>query len=179
MPFTFTPCAVSGLFEIQPAVFADNRGYFFECYSKRDFEEAGITADFVQDNQSRSVKGVLRGLHYQITHPQAKLVRAVYGEIFDVAVDVRRDSPSYGKWQGVILSAEKQNQFFIAEGFAHGFLVLSDTAIFSYKCADFYYPDDEGGIAWDDPSIGIKWPDLGMDYILSEKDKKLSKICSG
>ena len=171
MPFSFEPCSISGLFEIQPKVFGDSRGYFFESHSQRDFAAAGITAYFVQDNQSRSVKGVLRGLHFQKTHPQAKLVRAIEGEVFDVAVDLRPDSLSYGKWYGVVLSGEKQNQFYIPEGFAHGFLVLSDAAVFAYKCTDFYYPEDEGGIVWNDPAIGIKWPDLGMDYILSEKDK--------
>jgi dTDP-4-dehydrorhamnose 3,5-epimerase len=173
MPFTFTPCAIQGLFEIQPKVFGDSRGCFFECYSQRDYEDAGITARFVQDNQSLSVKGVLRGLHFQITHPQGKLVRAIEGEIFDAAVDLRPASPTRGKWHSVVLSGEKQNQFYIPQGFAHGFLVLSETAVFAYKCTDFYHPEDEGGIIWNDPEIGIKWPDLGMDYILSEKDKKL------
>jgi len=173
MPFTVSPCPISGLFEIQPKVFSDTRGYFFECYSQRDFETAGIIAQFVQDNQSRSTKGVLRGLHFQITHPQGKLVRAIEGEIFDVAVDIRPDSPTYGKWHGVTLSGEKQNQLYISEGFAHGFLVLSETAVFAYKCTDFYYPKDEGGILWNDPAINIQWPDLGMEYILSDKDKKL------
>jgi len=173
VPFTFSPCPIPGLFEIQPKVFGDNRGCFFECYSQRDFEAVGIAARFVQDNQSRSVKGVLRGLHFQITHPQGKLVRAIEGEVFDVAVDLRPDSPSRGKWHSVVLSGEKQNQFYIPGGFAHGFLVLSDTAVFAYKCTDFYYPEDEGGIIWNDPAIGIKWPDVGMDYILSEKDRKL------
>jgi dTDP-4-dehydrorhamnose 3,5-epimerase len=173
MPFDFLPCPIAGLFEIQPKVFADSRGYFLECYSQRDFEAAGISANFVQDNQSRSAKGVLRGLHFQITHPQGKLVRAIEGEVFDVAADIRPGSSTFGKWHYVILSAEKQNQFFIPEGFAHGFLVLSETAVFAYKCTDFYYPNDEGGIIWNDPDIGIKWPDLGIDYILSEKDKKL------
>jgi dTDP-4-dehydrorhamnose 3,5-epimerase len=162
-----------GLVEIQPKIFGDSRGYFFEVWSQRDFEEAGITAPFVQDNQSRSVKGVLRGLHFQKTHAQDKLVRAIEGEVFDVAVDLRPDSASRGKWHAVVLSAEKQNQFYIPKGFAHGFLVLSDTAVFAYKCTDFYYPEDEGGIIWNDPAIGIEWPNLGMDYILSEKDKKL------
>jgi len=173
MPFTFLPCPVQGLFEIQPKVFGDSRGFFFECYSRRDFEEAGINAGFVQDNQSRSVKGVLRGLHFQIMHPQGKLVRAIEGEVFDVAVDLRPNSPDRGRWHGVILSGDKQNQFYIPEGFAHGFLVLSETAVFAYKCTDFYYPDDEGGIIWNDPAVGVKWPDLGMEYILSEKDRKL------
>ena len=173
MPFEFLPCSIPGLVEIQPKVFGDSRGYFFECYTQKDFEAAGITARFVQDNQSRSVKGVLRGLHFQITHPQAKLVRAIEGEVFDVAVDLRPDSPARGRWHSIVLSGEKQNQFYIPEGFAHGFLVLSGTAVFAYKCTDFYYPEDEGGIIWNDPAIGIKWPDLGMNYLLSGKDKAL------
>ena len=176
MPFTFTPCTIPGLFEIQPEIFGDRRGYFFECYSRREFEKAGISADFVQDNQSRSAKGVLRGLHFQKTHPQGKLVRAVEGEIFDAAVDIRQGSPYYGKWHSVILSAQKQNLFYIPQGFAHGFLVLSDAAVFAYKCTDFYYPEDESGIIWNDGSIGIKWPDLKMDYILSLRDTKLQKF---
>jgi dTDP-4-dehydrorhamnose 3,5-epimerase len=173
MPFNFQSCFINGLFEIQPKVFGDDRGYFFECWSQRDYEAAGITSLFVQDNQSRSGKGVLRGLHFQKTHPQGKLVRAIEGEVFDVAVDLRPASPTYGKWHGVTLSAEKQNQFYIPQGFAHGFLVLSETAIFAYKCTDFYYPQDEGGLLWNDSVIGINWPDIGMEYILSEKDKKL------
>jgi dTDP-4-dehydrorhamnose 3,5-epimerase len=173
MPFEIKACPVSGLFEIQPKVFADSRGYFFESWSQRDFEAIGIGAQFVQDNQSRSVKGVLRGLHFQKDHPQGKLVRAIEGEVFDAAVDIRPNSPTRGKWCAAILSGEKQNQFYIPEGFAHGFLVLSDTAVFAYKCTDFYYPQDEAGIIWNDPSIGIKWPDLGMEYLLSDKDKKL------
>jgi len=176
MPFAFAPCPIPGLFEIQPKVFGDSRGNFFECYSQRDFEAAGITARFVQDNQSRSVKGVLRGLHFQKTHPQGKLVRAIEGEVFDVAVDLRRASPTRGKWHAVVLSGEKQNQFYIPEGFAHGFLVLSDTAVFAYKCTDFYYPDDEGGVIWNDPAIGIQWRNLNMDYILSDKDKNLPPL---
>ncbi|MDR0503166.1 MAG: dTDP-4-dehydrorhamnose 3,5-epimerase [Treponema sp.] len=176
MPFVFSPCPIQGLFEIQPKVFGDDRGYFFECYSQRDYEEAGIRARFVQDNQSRSARGVLRGLHFQITHPQGKLVRAIEGEVFDVTVDLRPDSPDRGKWHGVVLSAVKQNQLYIPEGFAHGFLVLSETAILAYKCTDFYCPQDEGGIIWNDSGIGIKWPDLGMEYLLSEKDKKLPEM---
>jgi len=173
VPFTFSPCPIPGLFEIQPKVFGDSRGYFFESYSQRDFEAAGIAAYFVQDNQSRSVKGVLRGLHFQKIHAQGKLVRAIEGEVFDVAVDLRPHSPSHGKWHAVVLSGEKQNQFYIPAGFAHGFLVLSDTAVFAYKCTDFYYPEDEGGLIWNDPAIGIQWPALGMEYILSDKDKNL------
>jgi dTDP-4-dehydrorhamnose 3,5-epimerase len=176
MPSTFTPCPIPGLFEIQPKVFGDNRGYFFECYSERDFNAAGITAHFVQDNQSMSAKGTLRGLHFQKKHPQGKLVRVIEGEVFDVAVDIRRDSPAFGKWHSVILSGEKQNLFYIPPGFAHGFLTLSDEAIFAYKCTDFYYPEDEGGIIWNDPEIGIIWPDLGMEYSLSDKDKKLPSL---
>jgi len=173
MSFIFTPCPISGLFEIQPKVFKDARGYFFECYSKRDFCDKGITLPFVQDNQSCSEKGSLRGLHYQKIYPQGKLVRAIQGEVFDVAVDLRQNSSTYGKWHGVILSGEKQNQLYIPPGFAHGLLALTEQVIFSYKCTDFYYPEDEGGIIWNDPDIGVKWPDLGMEYILSDKDKNL------
>jgi len=173
MPFIFSPCPIPGLFEIQPIIFGDTRGYFFECYSERDFNAVGITHPFVQDNQSRSDKGTLRGLHFQKNHPQGKLVRAIQGEVFDVAVDLRRDSSTWGKWYGAILDGEKQNQIYIPPGFAHGFLALTDQVIFSYKCTDFYYPEDEGGIIWNDPDIGIEWPDLGMEYILSDKDKKL------
>jgi dTDP-4-dehydrorhamnose 3,5-epimerase len=173
MPFTFEPCPVPGLYVILPRVFGDSRGYFFESYSERDFFAAGLKTPFVQDNQSRSVRGVLRGLHFQKTHLQGKLVRVIEGEVFDVAVDIRPGSPSRGKWHGVILSGQAQNQFYIPPGFAHGFLVLSESALFAYKCTDFYYPEDEGGIVWNDPALGIEWPRLGMDYILSEKDKKL------
>jgi len=173
MPFTFSICPISGLFEIQPKVFGDNRGYFMESYSQKNYEEAGIAATFVQDNQSSSGKGVLRGLHYQKKNPQGKLVRAIEGEIFDVAVDIRPRSPTRGQWHSVILSGKKQNQFYIPEGFAHGFLVLSDTALFAYKCTAFYDPEDESGIIWNDPTINIKWPDLGMNYMLSDKDKAL------
>jgi len=173
MPFNFYPCPIPGLVEIQPEVFNDSRGYFFECWSEKDFQEAGITSRFVQDNQSCSVKGVLRGLHFQVKHPQGKLVRAVEGEVFDVAVDLRPGSPFFGKWHGVTLSGKKQNLFYIPGGFAHGFLVMSGTAVFAYKCTDFYHPEDESGLLWNDPDIGIIWPGLGIDYILSEKDKKL------
>jgi len=164
--------SIEDVFVIEPTVFGDNRGYFMETYRKKDFEEIGLYYDFVQDNQSKSKKGVLRGLHFQYTQPQGKLVRVISGEVFDVAVDMRKDSPTYGKWEGVLLTAENKKQFYIPEGFAHGFVVLSDTAEFTYKCTDFYNPDDEGGIQWDDPEIGIEWPLDDIDeIILSEKDK--------
>ena len=173
MSFNFIPCSISGLYEIQPKIFGDSRGYFFESYSERDFFTAGITIKFVQDNQSSSGKGTLRGLHFQKENPQGKLVRAIHGEAFDVAVDIRQGSPTLGKWHSVILNSEKQNLFYIPPGFAHGFLALTETVVFAYKCSGFYYQDDEGGIIWNDPDIGIIWPDLGMEYILSDRDKKL------
>ena len=179
MPFTYKQCSttknepIEGLFEIFPKVFEDSRGYFFESYSQRDFDSAGLSMNFVQDNQSCSKKGVLRGLHFQKNHPQGKLVRVIQGEIFDVAVDLRPGSGSYGMWNAVILNEKKQNQFYIPPGFAHGFLVLSEICVFAYKCTDFYYPNDEGGIIWNDPAVAINWPDLSMEYIMSEKDKKL------
>jgi dTDP-4-dehydrorhamnose 3,5-epimerase len=172
MAFTVTPCSIDGLYEIQPKVFGDSRGYFFESWSERDFLSAGLTMRFVQDNQSKSSKGVLRGLHFQKQHPQGKLVRVIEGSVFDVAVDIRPGSKTFGKWHGVTLTAEKQNQFYVSPGFAHGFLVLSDTAIFAYKCTDFYHPEDEGGLMWNDSDVGIAWPDLGMDFLLSDKDTK-------
>lgn len=168
-----TPCGISGLYVIEPSVYKDERGYFMETYNQNDFREAGLTMDFVQDNQSMSARGVLRGLHYQKHFPQGKLVRAVRGTVFDVAVDLRAGSPTYGQWYGVELSAENKKQFYISEGFAHGFLVLSDEAEFVYKCTDFYHPGDEGGLAWNDPEIGIIWPtEQGMDLIISDKDHK-------
>jgi len=168
---------IEGLCVITPAVHGDNRGYFMETYSQRDMEEAGININFVQDNQSMSVKGVLRGLHFQKQYPQGKLVRAVRGTVFDVAVDLRSDSKTYGKWFGVTLSAENKKQFYIPEGFAHGFLVLSDEAEFAYKCTDFYHPGDEGGLLWSDPEIGVDWPiEPGMELIISDKDKKWSGL---
>lgn len=167
-----TNCDIEGLFIIEPAVFPDERGYFMETYNQRDFEAAGLGMTFVQDNQSMSVKGVLRGLHFQKQYPQGKLVRVVRGKVFDVAVDLRKNSDTYGKWFGVELSAENKKQFYIPEGFAHGFLVLSDEAEFCYKCTDFYHPGDEGGIKWDDPDIGIEWPlQDGVKLVISEKDQ--------
>lgn len=158
MQIKVTQTPIKDLVVIEPAVHGDSRGYFMETYHRRDFEEAGIDAVFVQDNQSRSVKGVLRGLHFQKQHPQGKLVRAIRGEVFDVAVDLRKNSPTYLRWHGVLLTEENKKQFFIPAGFAHGFLVLSDVAEFCYKCTDFYHPEDEGGIAWNDPGIGVVWP---------------------
>ena len=155
---------IAGLCVISPAVHGDSRGHFMETYSQRDMEENGIDIVFVQDNQSMSTKGVLRGLHFQKQFPQTKLVRVIKGSVFDVAVDLRADSTTYGKWYGIELTEENKKQFLIPRGFAHGFLVLSDTAEFCYKCDDFYHPDDEGGIAWNDPAIGIEWPHILGDY---------------
>ena len=155
---------IEGLCVITPAVHGDHRGYFMETYSQRDMAEAGLDIPFVQDNQSMSVKGVLRGLHFQINYPQTKLVRAIKGRVFDVAVDLRAGSETYGKWYGVELTEENKKQFLIPKGFAHGFLVLSDTAEFCYKCDDFYHANDEGGLAWNDPAIGIQWPEVVGDY---------------
>lgn len=176
--FTFTSTSIDGVVIVDVKSYGDERGYFMETYKQPDFVAGGIDVDFVQDNQSASTKGVLRGLHFQINHPQSKLVRVVEGEVFDVAVDLREGSPTYGKWEGVVLSAENKRQFFIPRGFAHGFLVLSDTAMFCYKVDDIYHPNDEGGIMWNDPAIGIEWPALQGDeqfdaskIILSEKDK--------
>lgn len=166
---------IEGLKVIEPAVFGDARGYFMETYNYNDFAEAGIDCQFVQDNQSASKKGVLRGLHFQINYPQDKLVRVVNGEVFDVAVDLREGSKTFGKWYGVCLSAENKRQFFVPKNFAHGFIVLSDYAEFCYKVTDFYHPNDEGGILWNDPEVGVEWPmPEGMraaDLILSDKDK--------
>ena len=170
---TVTPCDIEGLYVIEPTVFKDERGYFVETYNQNDMKEAGLDMVFVQDNQSMSTRGVLRGLHFQKQFPQGKLVRVVRGKVFDVAVDLRSDSKTYGKWFGVELSAENMKQFYIPEGFAHGFLVLSDEAEFCYKCTDFYHPGDEGSLAWNDPEIGVEWPlEEGVDLIISEKDQK-------
>jgi len=159
-----TKCPIEGLYIIEPTVHGDSRGYFMETYNKRDMEEAGLNMNFVQDNQSMSVKGVLRGLHFQKEYPQGKLVRVIKGCVFDVAVDLREGSPTYGQWYGVELTEENKKQFYISEGFAHGFLVLSDTAEFCYKVTDFYHPGDEGGLAWNDPTIGIQWPQVVGEY---------------
>lgn len=184
-----TPCPIEGLYIIEPTVHGDSRGYFMETYSQRDMAQAGLNMVFVQDNQSMSTKGVLRGLHFQKEFPQGKLVRVIRGSVFDVAVDLRSGSKTYGQWYGVELTAENKKQFYISEGFAHGFLVLSDEAEFCYKVTDFYHPGDEGGLAWNDPEIGIEWPELlgeykgsasgdgytlsdGTNLNLSEKDQK-------
>ena len=155
---TVETCEIEGLKVITPTVFGDERGYFMETYNYNDYKAAGIDMEFVQHNQSSSKKGVLRGLHFQINYPQDKLVRVVSGEVFDVAVDLRPGSETYGKWFGVVLSAENKKQFFIPKNFAHGFIVLSESAEFAYKCTDFYHPNDEGGLKWDDPEIGVEWP---------------------
>lgn len=170
MPFTFEKTKLPGVVIIQPKVFGDERGYFMETYKKEEFAKAGITKEFVQDNESSSTKGVLRGLHFQKEHTQGKLVRVTHGEVFDVAVDVRPDSETFGQWTGVALSSEKKNMLYIPEGFAHGFLVLSETAEFVYKCTDVYDPASEGGIPWNDPDIGIEWPKLDCKYQTSPKD---------
>ena len=188
-----TKTPIEGLYIIEPTVHGDSRGYFVETYNQQDMHEAGLNMVFVQDNQSMSKKGVLRGLHFQKEYPQGKLVRVIKGTVFDVAVDVRKGSATYGKWYGVELSAENHKQFYISEGFAHGFLVLSEEAEFCYKVTDFYHPGDEGGLAWNDPQIGIEWPEVIGTYdgtanaehytlsddtplILSDKDQKWSTL---
>ena len=167
---TFHKTKIDGVYVIEPQVYGDKRGYFMETYSERDFVEQGIHIKFVQDNQSASKKGVLRGLHFQKTYPQTKLVRVLNGEVFDVCVDLREGSKTYGQWVGERLSADNKKQLLIPKGFAHGFLVLSDYAEFAYKCDDFYHPEDEGGIIYNDSDIGIEWPDAG-EILLSDKDK--------
>lgn len=175
--FNFIKTEIDGVYIIETTVFGDSRGYFMETYNYNDFKAAGLDMEFVQDNQSKSKKGVLRGLHFQKAHSQGKLVRVIKGEVFDVAIDIRKNSKTFGKWVGVILSEQNKRQFYIPEGFAHGFLVLSDETEFCYKCTDFYHPEDEGGIAWDDPDIGIKWPLEGIDeIILSEKDRNRKRL---
>ena len=164
--------SIDGVYVIEPTVFGDNRGYFMETYSELDFEEIGVTNKFVQDNQSKSKKGVLRGLHFQTQHTQGKLVRCTEGEVWDVAVDLRKGSPTYGQWEGVYLSAENKRQFYVPEGFAHGFVVLSETATFNYKCTDFYSPEHDGGLLWNDEDVAVEWPLDGIEEVLlSEKDK--------
>lgn len=188
-----SPCPIAGLYVVEPAVHGDDRGYFMETYNQQDMAEHGLNMVFVQDNQSRSRKGVLRGLHTQKQHPQGKLVRVIRGRVFDVAVDLRPGSDSYGKWYGVELSEENKKQFYVPEGFAHGFLVLSDVAEFCYKVTDFYHPEDEVGIAWNDPDIGVQWPEVvgaycgsasaqsymladGTPLLLSQKDQQLKPL---
>lgn len=174
---TVETCHIEGLKVVTPTVFGDSRGYFMETYNYNDFKEAGIDQVFVQDNQSASKKGVLRGLHFQINYPQDKLVRVIKGEVFDVAVDMREGSPTYGQWYGVRLSEENKKMFFIPKNFAHGFYVLSDYAEFTYKCTDFYHPNDEGGIIYNDPDIGIEWPlDRNVEIVMSDKDKVWPQI---
>lgn len=168
----FNKTKIDGVYIIEPKIFGDRRGYFMETYNKKQFLEAGLNMTFVQDNESKSIKGVLRGLHFQRKHSQGKLVRVTKGEVFDVAVDLRTGSPTYGQWEGVILSEENKKQFYIPEGFAHGFLVLSDEAVFNYKCTELYASEYDGGVMWNDSDINIKWPLDGIEnIILSEKDK--------
>lgn len=168
---TKNPNGIEGIAVIEPKVFGDARGYFVETYNEQDMKEAGLDLVFVQDNQSFSSKGVLRGLHFQKEYPQGKLVRVVQGEVYDVAVDLRTGSPTYGKYHAEILSETNFKQMYIPKGFAHGFVVLSDTALFCYKCTDFYHPNDEGGLMYNDPDIGVDWPIEGLDIKLSDKDK--------
>lgn len=170
--FNFINTDIEGMYIIETTVYGDNRGYFMETYNYEEFKEAGLDMVFVQDNQSKSKKGVLRGLHFQTKHPQGKLVRVIKGKVFDVGVDLRPGSKTFGKWVGEVLSDENKRQLYIPEGFAHGFVVLSDEAEFVYKCTAFYDPQNEGGIIWNDSDIGIKWPiDSNMEIILSDKDK--------
>ena len=173
--FNFIKTKIEGVYIVEPKVFGDERGYFMETYNKRDFDEAGLVYNFVQDNQSKSKKGVLRGLHYQKTYPQAKLVRVISGEVFDVAVDLRKNSPTYGQWVGAVLTAENKKMLMIPRGFAHGFMVLSESAEFIYKCDELYHPEDEGGIMWNDPDVGVEWP-LDIEPLLSDKDQKHPRL---
>lgn len=174
---TVETCEIEGLKVITPKRHGDERGYFMETYQYEDFKAAGIDRVFVQDNQSSSGQGVLRGLHFQIEHPQAKLVRVVRGEVFDVAVDLRKGSATFGRWHGVILSAENCRQFYVPEGFAHGYLVLSDYAEFCYKCTDYYHPGDEGGLRWNDPDLAIDWPvPEGVELNINERDRNWGGI---
>ena len=163
--------SLPGVLIIEPKIFPDARGFFVETYNKDRYVNNGILPEFVQDNLSFSTRGVLRGLHYQNPHAQGKLVYVLQGEVWDVAVDIRRDSPRFGQWTAVTLSSENKKQFYIPPGFAHGFCVLSETALFTYKCTDLYHPECDGGVRWDDPAIGIQWPI--SDPILSDKDRNL------
>lgn len=172
MPFVFEKTKLPGVMIIQPKVFDDDRGYFMESFKAPDFAAAGLPTEFVQDNESSSTKGVLRGLHFQKEHTQGKLVRVTHGEVFDVAVDVRPTSPTFGQWVGVTLSSKQKNMFYVPAGFAHGFLVLSDMAEFVYKCTDVYDPASEGGILWNDETIAVDWPNLDVSYKTSERDEK-------
>lgn len=175
--FTFTRTPIDDLLIIESKIYGDQRGYFLETYNSNDFFTLGLDVKFVQDNQSKSRKGVLRGLHFQTRHPQGKLVRVLSGEVFDVAVDLRKDSKTYKKWYGLILSGENKKQFYVPPGFAHGFVVLSEEAEFAYKCTDFYYPEFEGGVLWNDPEINIHWPIDGLaEILLSDKDKMLKTL---
>lgn len=175
--FKFIETKIPDLYIIEPTVFGDERGYFMESYNEKDFHEAGLTMQFVQDNESRSKKGVLRGLHFQTKHTQGKLVRCTEGEVYDVAVDLRKGSPTYGQWVGAYLSEDNKRQFYVPEGFAHGFLVMTEYATFSYKCTDYYAPDYDGGVLWNDPDIGVEWPIDRIDELcLSDKDVKQKKL---
>ena len=170
--FKFIETKIKDLYIIEPKVFGDNRGYFMESYNRKDFVEAGLDMVFVQDNESKSKKGVLRGMHFQTKHTQGKLVRVTQGAVYDVAVDLRKGSPTFGKWEGILLTAENKKQFYVPEGFAHGFLVMSDEAVFNYKCTDYYAPEYDSGLLWNDSEIGIEWPlDEIEEILLSEKDK--------
>lgn len=175
--FNFIKTKIKDLYIIEPGVLGDSRGYFMEAYNKKDFFDAGLTMEFVQDNESKSKKGVLRGMHFQTKHTQGKLVRATEGEVYDVAVDLRKGSPTFGQWEGVLLSVENKRQFYVPEGFAHGFLVLSETAVFTYKCTDYYAPEYDSGLLWNDPDVAINWPLEGIsDILLSEKDKVQKRL---
>ena len=175
--FNFIETKISDIYIIEPKVFGDHRGYFMENYNKNDFFEAGLNMEFVQDNESKSKKGVLRGLHFQTKHTQGKLVRVTEGQVFDVAVDLRVGSPTFGKWEGIILTSENKKQFYVPEGFAHGFLVLSDEAVFNYKCTDYYAPEYDSGVLWNDEDIAIAWPLAGIEeLLLSDKDRIQKKL---
>ena len=175
--FNFVETKIKDLYIIEPKVFGDDRGYFMETYNRKDFVEVGLDINFVQDNESKSKKGVLRGMHFQRKHTQGKLVRVTQGAVYDVAVDLRKGSPTFGQWEGILLTAKNKKQFYIPEGFAHGFLVLSDEAIFNYKCTDFYAPEYDNGLAWNDPDVGIEWPlDRIEEVLLSEKDKNQKNL---